>query len=221
MDLHNNINEIIKTASHLFAVNGYDGTSISEICKVGHISKGKFYYYFNDKEDLFISCCKYSYSLINKIFDIFKFDENLNLIDNFLNLFTCYQNIFDNYKFVPYIIYTLNSSPPPDIKEASREIVESHQKRFLELVKDVLDKCSIEANTFQVAIALRTAFVIAYTKDGIYSYEEIRKSIGDDVFTSFAYYLDKILFGVLPRDEKTAHNPKASRVTTNEKLIKQ
>lgn len=213
MDLHDNINQIIESSSELFAVYGYDGTSISEICKAGNISKGRFYYYFSNKEDLFLSCCKYSYSLVNKIFDMYKFDENLNLMDNFLNLFMCYQNIFEKHKFVPYIVYTINSSPPAAIREMRREIVEFHESKVLELTKEILEKCSIEANVFQVAIGFHTAFIAAYSKDGVFSREDVRTFVGNDVLKSFAYYLDKILFGVIPRDEKTIHNPKASRNT--------
>lgn len=200
MNTHENINRIIESSSELFAVYGYDGTSISEICKAGNISKGRFYYYFNDKEDLFISSCKYTYTIMNKLFELFKVDKSLSLSENLLNLFACYQKIFENYKFVPYIIYTINSSPPPAVREARKEIVEFHQNKFLQLIKEILDACNIEVDAFHIAIRFHTAFISSYAKDGVFSYEEIRAFVGNDVYKSFAYYLDKILFGVLPRD---------------------
>ncbi len=200
MNTHENINRIIESSSELFAVYGYDGTSISEICKAGNISKGRFYYYFNDKEDLFISCCKYTYTIMSKLFELFKVDKSLSLSENLLNLFACYQKIFENYKFVPYIIYTINSSPPPAVREARKEIVEFHQNKFLQLIKEILDACNIEVDAFHIAIGFHTAFISSYAKDGVFSYEEIRAFVGNDVYKSFAYYLDKILFGVLPRD---------------------
>lgn len=209
MDLHSNVNEIVESASQLFAVYGYDGISISEICKAAHISKGKFYYYFSDKEDLFVSCCKYSYSLINEIFDIYQFHKNLNLRDNLLNIFSCYQTVFERHKFVPYIVYTINLAPPCVISELRREIVEFHQAKFIQLTKEILKRSSIDADPFHVAIGFQTAFIAAYAKEGIFSYDEIQAFAGNNVFKSFSYYLDKILFGVLPRDEKITQNPKA------------
>lgn len=213
MDLHNNVNQIIESSSELFAAYGYDGTSISEICKAGNISKGRFYYYFSDKEDLFISCCKHAYSLANEVFTLFEFDEKLSLIDNLLVLFKCYQQIFEKYSFIPYMVYIINSSPPCSSKEARLEIGGEHQRRFLALINDILDKCSINIDVFHVSIAFHTAFMATYARIGLSGYEEIRLLVGNDAYKSFNYYLDKFLFGVLPRDEKTMNNPKASRNT--------
>lgn len=211
MNTHENINRIIESSSELFAVYGYDGTSISEICKAGNISKGRFYYYFNDKEDLFISCCKYTYTIMNKLFELFKVDKSLSLSENLLNLFACYQKIFENYKFVPYIIYTINSSPPPAVREARKEIVEFHQNKFLQLIKEILDACNIEVDAFHIAIGFHTAFMSAYEAQGVLDCKDLCEPTGNDVYDYFNYYIDKILFGVLPRDKETMDNPKAAR----------
>lgn len=213
MDLHNNVNKIIESSSELFAAYGFDGTSISEICKAGNISKGRFYYYFNDKEDLFISCCKHAYSLADEVFTLFEFDEELSLIENLLNLFKCYQQVFEKYSFIPYMVYTINSSPPYSAKEARLEIGGEHQHRFIALIKDILEQCSLNIDVFHVSIAFHTSFMSTYARSGISGYDEIRLLIGNDAYKSFNYYLDKLLFGVIPRDEETMNNPKAARNT--------
>ncbi len=63
------------------------------------ISKGKFYYYFNDKEDLFTACCTHAYSIVNEFFDMFEFDKTLSFKENLIKLFFCYQKVFEKHSF--------------------------------------------------------------------------------------------------------------------------
>lgn len=44
--------KIVKIAMDLFIKNGYEATSIMEICDKCHISKGSFYYHFQSKIDI-------------------------------------------------------------------------------------------------------------------------------------------------------------------------
>lgn len=200
MNTHENINQIIEISSNLFAVYDCDLTSISDICKALNISKGRFYYYFSNKEDLFIACCKHAYSLADEVFTLFEFDEKLNLKDNLLNIFKCYQQIFEKYPYIPYMVYIINSSPPCSAKEARMEIGGEHQHRFLALIKVILDKYSIDIDPFHISIGFHTSFMATYARSGLREYEEIRVLIGNDAYKSFNYYLDKFLFGILPRD---------------------
>jgi len=48
-------NTILSTALDLFSKNGYDATSVAEICSRAKISKGAFYHHFPSKQDLFLS----------------------------------------------------------------------------------------------------------------------------------------------------------------------
>jgi AcrR family transcriptional regulator len=44
--------EVVAVAARLFAEQGYDSTSISEICTAADIGKGALYHYINSKEEL-------------------------------------------------------------------------------------------------------------------------------------------------------------------------
>jgi AcrR family transcriptional regulator len=45
---------ILEAAAAGFAENGYDGTSVAEICRRAEVSKGAFYHHFASKQDLFM-----------------------------------------------------------------------------------------------------------------------------------------------------------------------
>lgn len=61
MDTKNKRNtrsKILFAALELFADNGYNGTSIANICKKANLTKGAIYWHFKDKEDLYESLRK-------------------------------------------------------------------------------------------------------------------------------------------------------------------
>ena len=47
---------ILDVSKQEFATHGYDGASYNKIIQKIGISKGSMYYYFENKEDLFITC---------------------------------------------------------------------------------------------------------------------------------------------------------------------
>ena len=54
---------ILETAAAEFAANGFDGTSLNRLIEGLGISKGSFYYYFDDKADLFSTVVDYVWSI--------------------------------------------------------------------------------------------------------------------------------------------------------------
>lgn len=211
MDSQNSVTQIIEAASQMFTVHGYEETSISEICKSCNISKGKLYYYFSDKEDLFTACCAHAYSLVNEIFNLFVFDPETTFKNNFLNFFLCYQKVFSEHEFLLYIIYTIHSTQQSAIKEKILEITKYHQQKFTSIIENILDCFSIKANAFDISLGFHTAFMSAYEAQGVLDCKDLCEPTGNDVYDYFNYYIDKILFGVLPIDKETMDNPKTAR----------
>ena len=50
--------KIVESAMNLFNINGYTGTSISDISKKAELSKGILYHYFQNKDALYLYCAK-------------------------------------------------------------------------------------------------------------------------------------------------------------------
>ena len=46
---------ILQAALSLFSKNGYDATSVAEICRAAGVSKGAFYHHFASKQTVFQS----------------------------------------------------------------------------------------------------------------------------------------------------------------------
>lgn len=47
--------KLMESATHLFFEEGYDATSMNDICKHAGVSKGSFYHYFETKQVLFLT----------------------------------------------------------------------------------------------------------------------------------------------------------------------
>jgi AcrR family transcriptional regulator len=46
--------QLVQAAARAFAEQGYDATSVAEICQRAGVSKGAFYHHFDSKQDLFL-----------------------------------------------------------------------------------------------------------------------------------------------------------------------
>lgn len=56
--------EILETAAEEFAAHGYDGASLNHVIDRLGMSKGSFYYYFDDKADLFAAVLEMAWSVM-------------------------------------------------------------------------------------------------------------------------------------------------------------
>lgn len=55
---------ILETAAVEFAARGFEGTSLNQLLDQLGMSKGSFYYYFDDKEDLFTTVVDYAWAIV-------------------------------------------------------------------------------------------------------------------------------------------------------------
>ena len=56
--------KILNAAIKEFSEYGYTKTSMNNICKHAGISKGIIYHYFQDKDDLYLTCVKICYQTL-------------------------------------------------------------------------------------------------------------------------------------------------------------
>ncbi|HOE02103.1 MAG TPA: TetR/AcrR family transcriptional regulator [Anaerolineaceae bacterium] len=64
---HENANRILAMAWRLFQQKGYKGVTIDEICSGCGLTKPTLYYYYRDKEGLFVSVLQHQLALFNRV----------------------------------------------------------------------------------------------------------------------------------------------------------
>ncbi|WP_253843041.1 TetR/AcrR family transcriptional regulator [Mycobacterium colombiense] len=62
---------IMEAARNIFARKGYHGTSVTDITEGLHVRRANFYYYFRDKEQLFIELGTETYREVLAVIDAF------------------------------------------------------------------------------------------------------------------------------------------------------
>lgn len=66
---HENADRILDIAWELFQQKGYKGVTVDEICTRVKLSKPTLYYYFNDKEDLFLAVLQRQLRLFHDVLE--------------------------------------------------------------------------------------------------------------------------------------------------------
>lgn len=117
---------IMEAATGLFLEKGYGGTTISEVMKMVGITKASFYYYFENKKDLYFAC-------LDNIFQNI-FGEALEDIKREKNSLARLQKRWEATRaFLPEMINFLQL-----IKESLRDENEEHRRKAAEILRESL-----------------------------------------------------------------------------------
>ncbi len=69
-------------------------------------------------------------------------------------------------------------------------------------MKEISSAFSLNIDAFELSPGFHMAFMSAYEAEGVLSRESIPSLTGDSVYDYSMYFLDKILFGILPGDKE-------------------
>lgn len=129
--------KIIEEAEILFTENGYDTTSVQDICEKVGISKGAFFHHFPTKEFLFLEILeKYLSDLNKKMNKIEK--KSKNILKAMENMTEILEEIFitSKGKFTIFLEFLRKSSKNEEIlKKISKEL-----QKYQEYVYKMIEK---------------------------------------------------------------------------------
>jgi len=130
---------IIQTAAPIFNIKGYENTSLSDIQEATKLTKGAIYGNFTDKNELAIAVFDYSCSLITKCIE-----EAISNSGTATEGLLAYSNYYtENWKKVFKVggCPMLNAAVEADDHSPYlRESVRKNVKRFINLIKNTIEK---------------------------------------------------------------------------------
>lgn len=86
--------KILKAAIKYFGKNGYLNVSMNDIAREANLSKGLLYYYFKNKDDLYLSCVEYIYKSLLDHFSSIKDGITLeSYLEERMKIFRTYPNL--------------------------------------------------------------------------------------------------------------------------------
>ena len=89
-------NDIFMNAARLFSEKGYNRVSIRDICESVGVGKPTLYYYFKDKETLFVQLVQEAKSLGRALFEEFM-GKDLSPIEKLENILRFFQTYVERY----------------------------------------------------------------------------------------------------------------------------
>ena len=99
--MENSQQKILRIATELFAKEGFDGTSIREICKCADVNISMISYYFGGKKELYEKIIS---SIVEKIITYMKSRLNVSELPQDFNFLTKLQKIEFLFQIVDFII---------------------------------------------------------------------------------------------------------------------
>ncbi|TET29777.1 MAG: TetR/AcrR family transcriptional regulator [Anaerolineales bacterium] len=156
---------ILKAAEHLFAVQGYEATSVSMICDAAGVSKGAFYHHFETKQSIFLELMQRWLKGL---------DEQLVLIDEstedvkegLLSMGEIIGQVLDvgGPQLPIFLEFWSRAIRDPDVWEATVEPFQRYRDFFAALVQRGIDEGSLRDlaphNTARVLIALAVGMLV-------------------------------------------------------------
>ncbi len=111
---------IFFAAARLFAVKGYNGTAVREIVKDAGVTKPTLYYYFSNKEDLFVKLIDMALATFAELLHrslAFDGSPRQRLVNFFSEIVTLFGSNIDMIRLVNVMVYAPKGAVPPyDLK---------------------------------------------------------------------------------------------------------
>ena len=145
-------NKILEAAARSFARNGYEATSVAEICSEAHVTKGAFYYHFATKQALFLELLNTWLSGLDERFRQARLDASdvpeslLQMAGNARGIFT------DSSDYLPmFLEFWLHSIRDPTIWNMVIEPYRRYLKYFSTIMQEGIQEGSLRSMDPQLA----------------------------------------------------------------------
>lgn len=135
---------ILMTASQLFAKSGYEATAVAEICQQTGISKGAFYHHFSSKQAIFLQLLEDWLSRIEKGFYIIQQQSRdvpnaiMKMADNIAHAL-----VEADVQLSLFLEFWTQANRDPDIWSITIAPYHRFQKYFTELINKGISEESI------------------------------------------------------------------------------
>ncbi len=168
--------KIVESATALFNINGYAGTSINDIAKNAKLSKGILYHYFENKDSLYLHCAR---MCIKNYCDFIEENtqDNGKITDPIMENISLRLVFFDEYPqyrtFFSYLALRKPTHLSDELIEIWRELRQKNAERLKALIGDLkLGKGVTDIDILVFTMVLQSSTTLML-QDGID--EDVRK----------------------------------------------
>lgn len=141
---------IIQAGVLEFSEHGYDEASTNGICQKCGISKGRLYYYFETKGDLYIACAEWVYEQVENY--CFTPDPLAKSVEEkFHSMLVARQCYLSVHPHIKKLVWQIMQNPPPSLQPRLIEIRHQLMEHITDKLRGILHESGI-INESQVAL---------------------------------------------------------------------
>ena len=123
--------KILDAAVKEFSHIRYEKASINQICRDGGISKGRLYYYYESKEQLYYAAAQRCFSRLGDHVCAFTPQPELPMEENILRFIAVWQDLWRSNPQTAYFMGRVRLSPPDSLRESIIALFVSLRERVL------------------------------------------------------------------------------------------
>ena len=197
---------ILNTAAKEFALNGYKHASVNRICEAGHISKGKMFHHFKDKDDIFVGIYELFYSSLGDHMENFSYSEDESLEDILNGLFRQRQSYIFDHPYQSLFLRNNTMAIPEHLKDRCAYMRDSFYKREGNMLHTILDEVSPEFDKESKEMIIRIFGVASnyvhlnITSNQVFDPEKDMSRLKESNAHLFGNVIHTMLYGIYPRD---------------------
>lgn len=130
--------KIISAAIEEFAASGYKAASTNSLCKRANVSKGLIYYYFKNKEEMYLNTLRY---VIDKFKDNVKITiegcerDGIDYISEYFD--TKFKFFKDNPQYSKIIVNSLLNDTMDEVKKINKEFTTYNNELLYKIIKNI------------------------------------------------------------------------------------
>jgi AcrR family transcriptional regulator len=168
-------NQILDAARTLLFSSGVDRISISRISKQSELGVGTIYFYYKNKEEIFVALQKEGVDLLySKIFQIFQ--KNIGLEEKLVCIANAYLLFSREHKHYFDIINYFLSSPIVFFERDLKNQIDMSGHKILLIIQDIVAK-GVQVGVFNEADPKKFSIMFWGTLHGLIHFKKLERTV--------------------------------------------
>lgn len=143
---------IMDVAKKIFSERGYEKTNLTDIAEAANVTRGAIYWYFKNKDELFIDLCKELEHKENNVFHSIEFitdtdNSSLQKLREWLYSLSLLLRNKDNVDFLKIVHSVIwGNHGSAKVQKMIKEISANHKKNYVMLIREAIKKNELPDN---------------------------------------------------------------------------
>ena len=143
---------IMDVAKKIFSERGYEKTNLTDIAEAANVTRGAIYWYFKNKDELFIDLCKELEHKENNVFHSIEFitdtdNSSLQQLREWLYSLSLLLRNKDNVDFLKIVHSVIwGNHGSAKVQKMIKEISANYKKNYVMLIREAIKKNELPDN---------------------------------------------------------------------------